>query len=316
MKKAAVIICFILLGFNSFSRTYFPKKYDTCSGLSQNTVKAIYQDNFGRLWISTFGGLSVYDGEEFLFIISPPFWDTWWFRFLAIVFIIIAVALITTIINRYRLKHASKIEKMKTKIAADLHDDIGRSLSSIAIFSQLAKKKTIRHNQQANRYLERIEATSRNLIDAMGDIVWSINPDNYTFEDAILKMEDIAVKLLEAKGIEVQIINSNELENINLPLEIRRNLLLIFKEMITNTAKHSNASKVKIEFSLLHENYRDKKIQIRVEDNGVGFDSERTFEGDGLKNLKLQSEEIDGDIIIASEKDKGSLYLFSLLIKK
>jgi signal transduction histidine kinase len=86
--------------------------------------------------------------------------------------------------------------------------------------------------------------------------------------------------------------------------------------MIINTAKHSNASKVKIEFSLLYESNMNKKLYIRVEDNGVGFDTDRTYTGNGLKNLKSQSEAIDGDIIIASKKGNGALYLFSLLIKK
>lgn len=218
--------------------------------------------------------------------------------------------------NRYRLSRSLKIKKKRKKITADIHNYIVTSLSGITMFNFLAGKKAVNDNRQINSYHERIETTSRKLMDAMGDIVWSINPQNDTLEDALLKMEGFAVKLLEVNGMEVQVINSNELGNINLPLEFRRNILLIFREMIINTAKHSNASKVKLEFSLRHDNYRDKKIQIRVEDNGSGFDTGRIYSGDGLKNLKSQSETIDGDIIIASEKGSGALYLFSLIIKK
>ena len=252
---------------------------------------------------------------ELSFIITPPFWETWWFRILALIFVVSIVAIITTIINRYRLAQALKIEKMRTKIATDLHDDIGTSLSSIAIFSQLAKRKIPGSTGQVDGYLERIEKTSRNLIDAMSDIVWSINPNNDSLEDAVLKMEDYAVKLLEAKGIEVQVVTPREWENINLPLETRRNLLLIFKEIVTNTAKHSDAEKVKIEFNLTEEEHRNKKIIIQVEDNGVGFDVNKTYSGNGLKNLRSRAKSINGEISITSDKKNGSVYLFSLLIK-
>ena len=259
-------------------------------------------------------GLMSYPAE-LSFIITPPFWETWWFRILAFFFLVSVVAIITTIINRYRLAQALKIEKMRTKIATDLHDDIGTSLSSIAIFSQLAKRKIPGSTGQVDSYLERIEKTSRNLIDAMSDIVWSINPNNDSLEDAVLKMEDYAVKLLEAKGIEVQVVTPREWENINLPLETRRNLLLIFKEIVTNTAKHSNAEKVKIEFNLIEEEHRNKKIIIKVEDSGVGFDVNKTYSGNGLKNLRSRAKSINGEISITSDKKNGSVYLFSLIIK-
>ena len=249
------------------------------------------------------------------FIITPPFWEEWWFRLLAFVFIVGSAAVVTTIINRYRMAHQLKVEKMRTKIATDLHDDIGTSLSSIAIFSQLAKRKIKGGMHQAEEYLEKIEETSRRLIDDMSDIVWSINPANDSLEDAVLKMENFAVKLFEAKGIEIHISVSKEINNINLAPDIRRNILLIFKEMITNVAKHSEAANANIKINLVKVDHHRKKLIMEVEDDGVGFDVNKVYSGNGLKNLKSRSDAINGNITITSNKKTGTSYLFQMQIK-
>jgi signal transduction histidine kinase len=208
-----------------------------------------------------------------------------------------------------------KIEKMRTKIATDLHDDIGTSLSSISIFSQLAKRKIKGDANKTEEYLEKIEKTSRTLIDTMSDIVWSINPQNDSLEDAILKMKDFGVKLFEAKGIDVQMSVSKEIGNINLQPDIRRNLLLIFKEMVTNVAKHSGASNVTVEINIERSDHHDKTMIIKVEDDGIGFNVNKVYDGSGLKNLKARSDSINGEFRIISNENLGTSYLFQLQLK-
>jgi ligand-binding sensor domain-containing protein/two-component sensor histidine kinase len=251
----------------------------------------------------------------FSFRILPPFWQTWWFITSAILVSLFLTSAITILLYRMRVAQKLKVERMRTKIATDLHDDIGTSLSSIAIFSQLAKRKIKSNENQTEEYLDRIEKTSRNLIDAMGDIVWSINPQNDSLEDAILKMEDYAVKLFEAKGIDVHISVSKEIENINLPIDIRRNLLLIFKEMVTNVAKHSAAANTNIEIKIDRSDGRDKLLIIKVEDNGTSFNINKNYSGSGLKNLKARTDSIGGELNISSSLQSGTVYLLSMKIK-
>ena len=120
-------------------------------------------------------------------------------------------------------------QKIRTHIASDLHDDLGTSLSRIAIFSQLAKKEAKNRSDKIFELLDKIENSSRELVDSMNDIVWSINPDNDSLEDAILKLENFAFELLEAKGIEVGLSIPDDSGKVELPVEQRRNLFLIFK---------------------------------------------------------------------------------------
>jgi ligand-binding sensor domain-containing protein/two-component sensor histidine kinase len=252
--------------------------------------------------------------SEINFTINPPFWEELWFRILALLFIVGSVALVTTIINRYHLKQALKIEKMRTKIATDLHDEIGTSLSGIAIFSQLAKRKLKQGDLKSTEMLDKIETSSRELIDSMSDIVWSINPQNDSLEDAVLKMEDYAIKLFEAKGIDLQISVSKEIDKINLPPDLRRNLLLIFKEMITNVVKHSGATKAYVEIKVEKTDRRSKTLIMKVEDDGIGFDVNKVYAGSGLKNLKARSDLINGEIKVFLNENQGTSYLFKLLL--
>jgi ligand-binding sensor domain-containing protein/two-component sensor histidine kinase len=263
-------------------------------------VKAVNSDGF---WSET--------PAEIAFVITPPFWNEWWFRLLVLFLTVGLVALVTTIINRYHLKQVLRIERMRTDIATDLHDDIGSSLTGIAIFSQLVKRELKRGTLTSTEMLDKIVKSSQTLIDSMNDIVWSINPDNDSLEDVILKLEDFAVKLLEAKGMEVGISIPNELKNITLAMDKRRNLLLIFKEMINNVVRHSQASRVFLEVRIENNNGH-KELLVAVKDNGVGFCIEEVKKGNGLKNIRTRSALINGKINIHSAKGNGTKYELSV----
>jgi signal transduction histidine kinase len=197
-------------------------------------------------------------------------------------------------------------QKIRTHIASDLHDDLGTSLSRIAIFSQLAKKEAKNRSDKIFELLDKIENSSRGLIDSMNDIVWSINPDNDSLEDAIFKLENFAFELLEAKGMEVSLSIPDDSGKVELPLELRRNLLLIFKEMINNIAKHSSARNVSVKIELLGADTKYDAIKILIEDNGVGFDTSKTNRGNGLKNISKRAQSLNGDFKICSSKGAGA----------
>lgn len=249
-------------------------------------------------------GIKSNSPAEFTFTILPPYWQTWWFISSVVFLSLFITSAVSIFLYRIRVKQKLKVERMRTKIATDLHDDIGTSLSSIAIFSQLAKRELKGDRDSACEYIEKIESTSRNLIDAMSNIVWSINPLNDSPEDAFMKMKDYSVKILEAKNIDTKFFISEKIASMNLQPDLRRNLLLIFKEAVTNAAKYSEASEVKIALGL--DETTGDKIIFTIEDNGIGFDAKQIFIGNGLKNIRRRSDEVNAELELISSPGKGT----------
>lgn len=249
----------------------------------------------------------------FSFTVLSPYWQKWWFISSAVLFFILFVSLINYIIYQYKFRQAIKIEKLRSKISSDLHDEIGTSLSSIAIFAELIKREKKSTDNRFSDKLERIENTSRELVDKMSDIVWMVNPGNDKFEDALLKLKDYALTILESKNIDV-VFNVDEVDkDFVLPMEVRRNLLLIYKELVTNAAKYSRASRVLIELRL--EDNHHKKIILKVDDDGIGFDHNTIRKGNGVKNIIRRSEELGGKCNIITEPGHGTKTVIEIPLK-
>jgi two-component sensor histidine kinase len=230
---------------------------------------------------------------EIEIIITPPFWQTWWFKTL----IALAAAGIVYGIYRYRLKQVLRLQNIRNRIAADLHDDIGSTLNSISVYSEVAKNDP----EQRNISLSMIGESSRKVIDAMSDIVWTINPDNDNFEKVILRMRSLAYNLLRAKNIEFTFKADESLNNLKLSLEKRRNFYLIFKETINNLIKYSQAKRVQISL-----NNHSNTITLVVRDDGIGFDATKKYNGNGLTNIRKRAKEMNAELNIESGEEIGT----------
>jgi len=232
-------------------------------------------------------------GASIKLIITPPYWQRWWFRLL----MIIAVASVAYGIYSYRMREVIRLQNIRNKISGDLHDDIGSTLNSISIYSEVAKQDASKHAHA----LEMIGEASRKIIDAMSDIVWTINPENDSFENIILRMRSLAFNLLRAKNIEFIFKADEGLDNIKLSLENRRNLFLIFKEAINNLIKYADASKVSIQ--LLREG---SLVKLVISDNGKGFDTTQRSTGNGLNSMKRRAGEMKAQLQIESVIEEGT----------
>jgi two-component system, NarL family, sensor histidine kinase UhpB len=197
----------------------------------------------------------------------------------------------------YRARQALRLQDIRNKISGDLHDDIGSTLNSISIYSEVARKK----DSQQDEALEMIGEASRKIIDAMSDIVWTVNPENDSFAKIIFRMKSLAYNLFRAKKIEFTFHSDEVLNEKKLSLEERRNFYLIFKEAINNLVKYSNASSSAI--ALLNEN---GYIKLSIRDNGVGFDPSDEIIGNGLKNMKRRADEMKAQFKIESGKGNGT----------
>ena len=240
----------------------------------------------------------------FHFIIRPPFWATWWF----IMLIAIAVALAAYGAYRYKLNQALAVEMLRNNISTDLHDDIGSTLSSISILSDMALTEP--SNTQMLDMIKDIRDNSTSLLEKMDDIVWSINSNNDTLENLIVRFRRFAASLLEAKNIEYTIDVTPAIKNLKLSMSFRRHIYLILKETINNLIKYSNCTKVFI--GVL---YKDGHLEITVQDNGIGFDASSVHYGNGLLNMKQRAKHMNAVINITSDPGAGTKMNFRVKIK-
>lgn len=233
------------------------------------------------------------------FYVSIPFWRTWWF-FLTLFsgFIMLMMYLIN--LNRiHQLKH---IQSIRNKISKDLHDDIGSTLSSISINSTAAGKMKEEQYEETQTILFYIGESSRSAMENMSDIVWAINPSNDTFKNMIDRLAAFGYRILEARNIKLIIDIPESVQALKLDMQMRKNIYLILREAIHNAAKYSQAT-----HCLLTAMVLDKKIDIQVSDDGIGFDTLIPRPGgNGLTNMKHRAVEINAELSIHSEKENGT----------
>ena len=236
---------------------------------------------------------------EIDFVILPPVWRRWWFETLAFA----GLAGFVFAAHRYRVSQAVQIERMRTSIATDLHDDIGASLSQIAILSEVARSDAHLGQSGSNERLERVAALARELVDSMSDIVWSIRAEPEGLDSLIRRMREFANDLLESQVIAFQLRAPGPDTHIQLGLQARRQLLLIFKECLHNAARHSGCTAVEAQLGV-----EGREILLRVQDNGRGLVNggpPRTNGGTGIPSMRRRAESLGGRMQWTSSPEGG-----------
>ncbi len=195
-------------------------------------------------------------------------------------------------------KRQMEIEKIRNQIARDLHDDMGSTLSSINIFSQLGAKEE--SNPTLAKYFQRIGEHSSRMMENMADMVWSINPANDSFQKTVTKMKEFSSEILEPKNIGYRFTIDEQLHSVSLYSAKRKNLFLIFKEAINNAAKYSEGDFIEVVFQK-----KENELIMSVRDNGNGFDLTKNSAGNGLGNMKERAAAIGGSFHINSSQGSG-----------
>jgi len=249
--------------------------------------------NSDGLWSENYASIKI--------IIRYPFWETWWF----ITLMIILLATFIYYLGTIRTKNLLVIEKLKSKLAADLHDNIGSGLTEISILSEVASRKNNTEQKSIGGELTKISDISRQLVDNMSDIVWVVNPSRDSLHDLILRLKDAYGELLNSLGISFKTKNLEKLQDVKLPMDVKQNLYLIFKEAINNSIKHSNCNHITLE-----ANFRSDVLEISLTDDGNGFDASILSKGNGLKNMENRAVQIKGRIKIKSSKESGTSVRF------
>jgi signal transduction histidine kinase/ligand-binding sensor domain-containing protein len=238
------------------------------------------------------------------FRILSPIWQRWWFLTIALTM----VGLAAYAAYRYRLARLLEIERVRTRIATDLHDDIGAGLSRMAVLSEVVKRQTQGDHKESVDLLTDIADSARGLVDSMSDIVWSIDPRKDDLNNVASRIRQFASDVLEARGIDWEFKATEEIGNIKLPPEQRRHLYLIFKEAINNVARHSGCHRATLEISISND-----RLLGSIRDDGRGFSAQSGDGvpgdgrgGNGLRNMQARAQELGGTLDIVTTPGIGT----------
>jgi signal transduction histidine kinase len=230
--------------------------------------------------------------------VNPPFWKTWWFLGLT-VFVVVAVL---SWLDKLRMQKVRATERIRTRIATSLTEDMTNSLSSINISSELAKTKVDTDKERTKEYIAQISDTSNRMVQAMYDMVWSIDPKNDTMLNTIERMKTFAVEMESLYGIDIVFDIDEAAADLDLDMAHRYELLCVFKEAITNAVKHSLAKHVQVSLRL-----KNARFFLLIEDDGKGFDMNKAALGRGINDMKRRAADVNALLYIESEKNTGTI---------
>ena len=265
-------------------------------------------------------------GATKAFTVLPFFWQTWWFRALSGATGVSVAGVGVLYVARRRVRHELEraerqraVERERARIAQDIHDDLGASLTRITLLSQSARAE-LGDPAQAAADLDRIYGTARELTRAMDEIVWAVNPRHDTLDSLASYLCRFAQDFLGGAGLRCRLDVPVRLPAWPLSAETRHNLFLAFKEVLHNALKHAAASEVRVSLSL-----EPAAFVLSVEDNGRGFAPAEVAAGlasganhalrrNGLTNLRGRLESVGGSCEIASQPGRGTRVRFCVQV--
>jgi len=239
------------------------------------------------------------------FVIPPPIWLRWWFLTLGLA----AIALTLYGLHRRRVAHLVEVERVRTRIATDLHDDLGANLSRVAILSEVVKQRLGETDAHSVSLLAEIADSSRSLMGSLRDLVWAIDPVGGSVGDLETRVRHIAGTLLDPKGVAWTLQRGDDDSRCLLDAEQRRHMMLFFKEGINNAARYAEASRVDLSI----EHVRQLLI-CRINDNGRGFDISvaPAHGGRGLRNMRARAAALGGRLDILSTPGAGTSLILTV----
>jgi signal transduction histidine kinase len=253
------------------------------------------------------------------FMILPPIWQRWWFVTGALVLMAIpaaafgryryhqrkAVRAAQQALRKSREERLAELERVRGRIAADLHDDIGSNLTRISLISEVAQRKLDGADPPVGEHLSSIGKLSRELVDSMSDIVWAINPHKDHLADLSQRMRHFASDLFTARQVQFRFTAVDFDRDIQVGANLRREFFLIFKEGVNNIARHSACTEAEIELLTGEDN-----LVLILSDNGKGFDLSKSSTGHGLVSMRERTRALGGELEMSSTPGQGAILRF------
>jgi signal transduction histidine kinase/ligand-binding sensor domain-containing protein len=249
---------------------------------------------------------------SYSFTVLPPLHRSWW------AYSLYSLALLSMIYagQHYLKRRTIRAEQQKSKqkqailnerlrISRDLHDEVGATLSGISMYSHIAKEQ-IKAQSQDGLFssLNIMQESSGDMVKKLNDIIWLLNPEQARLQQLVEKLEEYIRQLAEYKNVSVSVDIIDHISAIELPLEVRRNIYLIFKEAINNSFKYSQAASISLTIKSAHSN-----LEFILQDDGVGFDMETVKRGNGLNNMQSRATEIGATLHLDSASGRGTRLL-------
>lgn len=234
--------------------------------------------------------------KDILIKIAYPLWQRWWF-IASVVLLIIALGYM---LYRYRINEIKKLFTVRSRISQDLHDELGATLSGISMYSHLAKSQLQTDKNAAAYSLNVMQQSANEMVEKLNDIVWLTNPLHDSLQEMLDKLYEYAHIMAGAAGMQV-VSNFNAFKyDLKMPMDTRRNMYLICKEVINNAVKYSRANQLQ-----LHIARQQDDLVISIQDNGQGFNSHDIKTGNGLVNISKRAEESGLELQIQSREGQG-----------
>jgi ligand-binding sensor domain-containing protein/signal transduction histidine kinase len=252
-------------------------------------------------------------GESVEFEVLRPWWRTWWFIALAVAGSALLVATVVRVILRRRLERGlaelrqqQALANERSRIAADMHDQLGSRLTQICLLGEMARR-SVPNTDPLLPHLDRITQQSTNVVRALDEIVWAVNPKNDTLDHIAAYLIHHTEEFLESTGIRYRLAVPVELPAIFVAADVRHHLFLAFTESLTNAARHSGATEIAVSLK-----FDAPLLTLSVRDNGHGFAPEIAISGDGLRNMRDRLAQIGGQCDVTTRPDAGTDVVFRL----
>jgi len=249
-----------------------------------------------RVQVSVAGAdWGAYEWQTPLIVLAPWYRSVWFF-----ILSIVSIGMIFYSFYRYRLSQILNIQQIRNGISADMHDEIGGTLSSISFYSQalLMQMEKTEHQQ----VVQKIKENAQQVQEGLSDIVWSVKAGSEQVNDVLARMLHFGGGLAESKGFTFHFQTDPQLKNLKLDMQTRKNFYLIFKEAMNNAAKYAECSTVRADI-----NYAMGKVKMVICDNGKGFENQLAGQGNGLTNMRQRAAQMKGQLTIQSTPGEGTV---------
>jgi ligand-binding sensor domain-containing protein/signal transduction histidine kinase len=234
-------------------------------------------------------------GDSLRIVIRPPFWQTLWFYFLIAGLLGLAFGLFHQYRVRAKVRRVMEMERVRKNAAADFHDELGHKLTVISLFGEIVKKKS-KGQEELLPHLNKIIENANSLYYSMKDLLWVLDPNKDSVYDLVILLKDFGDELFDKTGVAFRTEGIVEaMREQNLPMDHKRHIVLIFKEVMNNALKHAQCQNARLQAHFVHG-----KLRLLFEDDGKGFDLDQQSGGNGLTNIRNRAQKIGARLQLTS----------------
>lgn len=259
--------------------------------------------NSRGIWSDSAAGLA--------FVVTPFFWQTWWFWCVALLAFASAVAVLARFVTHrslqtkvQMLERQATLDRERTRIARDIHDDIGNLLTQVTLLSSLTQRDR-NHPEKTGEHARQISSTVEQVTNSLDEIVWAVNPRNDTLPQLIDYIGQFAMEFLQTAGIPCRVDLPDHPPHRPVSTDVRHNLFLVVKEALNNVARHSGAREVSLRVAA-----SEQQLEVGIQDNGRGFHpASVNGSSNGLQNMRQRIAELGGRFEVESSPQNGTRIL-------